>query len=91
MNNYGNTRKKHFRDKVRLFLLIFVPFQQLGVSFQLYLDSICIGFIHILQTLTALKSWSPLRAVLQLCSLIFDKKKSNPEKKILKLDKSNLQ
>ena len=60
-------------------------------SFQLYLDPICIGFIHILQTLTALKSWSPLRAVLQLCSLIFDKKESDPEKKIFKLDKSDLQ
>ena len=52
----------------------FVPAQQLGVYFQIYLDSICIGFIHILQTLTALKSWSPLRAVLQLYNSIFDKK-----------------
>ena len=83
MNNYGNSRKKHFRAKVWLFLLTFVPFQQLGVSFQLYLDSICIGFIHILQTLTALKSWSLLRAVLQFCNLILDKKKSDPEKKAL--------
>ena len=36
-----------------------------------------------MQTFTALKSWSLLRAVLQLCSLIFDKKKSDPEKKAL--------
>ena len=40
----------------------------------LYLDSVCIRFIHILQTFTALESWSLLRAVLQLCGLIFNKK-----------------
>ena len=40
----------------------------------LYLDSVCIRFIHILQTFTALESWSLLRAVLQLCGLTFNKK-----------------
>ena len=75
--------KEIFLGQTLVIFAFFVPSQQLGVTSELYLDSICIGFIHILQTLTALKSWSPLRAVLQLCSLIFDKKKFDPEKKAL--------
>ena len=57
----------------------------------LYLDSVCIRFIHILQTFTALESWSLLRAVLQLCGLIFNKKNLYIALKKNFLGKANLQ